>query len=121
MKQQRSNSDGTLICGSFLLKGQKTGRSLISWYNGSWGVNVTSKHHFSRGFDITTAFGDQIQMFALAFRVDRWQGAVVASTDETTHARFFAPDKLPLDLPALYRETLADLEHYEQTGQFILK
>ncbi len=47
MEQQRSNSDGALMCGSFLLKGQKTGRSLISWYNGS-----TSKHHFSKGFDI---------------------------------------------------------------------
>ena len=72
-------------------------------------------------FTFTTAFGDQIQLFALAFRVDRWQGAVVTSTDETTHARFFALDELPTDLPALYRETLADLEQYEQTGQFILK
>jgi len=45
----------------------------------------------------------------------------VTSTDETTHARFFAFDELPIDLPALYRETLVDLEHYEQTGQFILK
>jgi 8-oxo-dGTP pyrophosphatase MutT (NUDIX family) len=72
-------------------------------------------------FAFTTAFGDQIQMFALAFRVDRWQGSIVTSTDETTHARFFAFDELPIDLPALYRETLVDLEHYEQTGQFILK
>ncbi|HZU70795.1 MAG TPA: NUDIX domain-containing protein [Ktedonobacteraceae bacterium] len=72
-------------------------------------------------FAFTTAFGDQIQMFAVAFRVDRWQGTLVAATDETTHARFFAPDELPKDLPALYRETLADLECYEQTGQFILK
>jgi 8-oxo-dGTP pyrophosphatase MutT (NUDIX family) len=72
-------------------------------------------------FAFTTAFGDQIQMFALVFRVDRWQGTVVVSTDETTHARFFAPDQLPRELPAVYRETLADLERYEQTGQFILK
>jgi len=72
-------------------------------------------------FAFTTAFGDQIQMFAVAFRVDRWQGTLVASTDETTHVRFFTPDELPKDLPALYRETLADLECYEQTGQFILK
>ncbi len=72
-------------------------------------------------FAFHTSFGDQIQMFALAFRIDRWQGTVVTSTDETTHARFFAPDELPINLPTLYRETLADLEHYEQTGQFILK
>jgi|SRR5579883_410563 8-oxo-dGTP pyrophosphatase MutT (NUDIX family) len=72
-------------------------------------------------FAFVTAFGDQIQMFALAFRVDRWQGTVVTSTDETIHARFFAPDELPTELSALYRETLADLEQYELTGQFILK
>ncbi|HLJ32345.1 MAG TPA: hypothetical protein VKU38_01780, partial [Ktedonobacteraceae bacterium] len=59
--------------------------------------------------------------FALAFRVDRWQGTIVTSTDETTHAGFFTPDELPMELPALYSETLADLELYEQTGQFILK
>jgi 8-oxo-dGTP pyrophosphatase MutT (NUDIX family) len=72
-------------------------------------------------FAFTTAFGDHIQMFAVAFGVDRWKGTLVASTDETTHACFFAPNELPKNLPALYRETLADLEHYEQTGQFILK
>jgi ADP-ribose pyrophosphatase YjhB (NUDIX family) len=68
-----------------------------------------------------TASGDHIQMFAVVFRVDRWQGTLLASTDETTHVRFFAPDDLPADLPALYQETFADLERYEQTGQFILK
>ena len=68
-----------------------------------------------------TAFGDHIQLFSLVFRVDRWQGTVATSTDETTHARFFALDELPTDLPALYRETLVDLEQYEQTGHFILK
>lgn len=72
-------------------------------------------------FAFTTAFGDHIQMFALAFRVDRWQGIIAVSTEETTHARFFAPDDLPKNLPDLYRETLTDLERYEQTGQFILK
>lgn len=68
-----------------------------------------------------TASGDHIQMFAVAFRVDCWQGTLVPSTDETSQARFFAPDDFPLNLPALYRETLADLAHYEQTGQFTLK
>jgi ADP-ribose pyrophosphatase YjhB (NUDIX family) len=72
-------------------------------------------------FASITVSGDHIQMFAMGFRVDRWQGTIVASTDETTHARFCAPDDLPTNLPVLYRETLADLEHYEQTGQFILK
>src|SRR5712692_728684 len=72
-------------------------------------------------FAFTTAFGDHIQMFALVFRVDRWQGTIVTSTDETTHARFFALAELPMYLPAVYRETLADLERYEQTGQLILK
>ena len=72
-------------------------------------------------FAFTTAFGDHIQMFTMVFRVDRWQGTILTSTDETTHARFFAHDELPTDLHAVYRETLADLERYEQTRQFILK
>ena len=72
-------------------------------------------------FAHTAASGDQIQVFAVVFRVERWQGSIVTCTDETTHACFFAPDDLPMDMTALYRETLADLEHYEQTGQFVLK
>ncbi len=72
-------------------------------------------------FAFTTSYGDQIQMFAVAFRVDSWEGNIVTSTDETTHAGFFALDELPTDLSALYRETLEDLGRYERTGQFILK
>lgn len=60
-------------------------------------------------------------MVVLVFGVDHWQESPVPSTDETIHARFFALNELPLNLPALYCETLVDLERDESTGQFILK
>lgn len=72
-------------------------------------------------FSFITAYGDQIQMFAVVFRVDRWQGSLAMATDETTHARFFAADELPQNMSAVYQETLEDLARYEQTGQFVLK
>jgi hypothetical protein len=34
--------------------------------------------------------------------------------------RFFPLDNLP-EIPALYQETIADLEQYRQTNTFILK
>jgi ADP-ribose pyrophosphatase YjhB (NUDIX family) len=41
------------------------------------------------------ASGDHIQMFAVVFRVDRWQGSIALSTDEAAQIRFFALDELP--------------------------
>ena len=57
-------------------------------------------------------------MFALAFRVDRWDGELVQKTDETIGAEFFYADNLP-DLHEVYAETLEDLGNYN--GNFILK
>ncbi len=62
--------------------------------------------------------GDRVQMFALAFRVDRWDGELVQKTDETIGAEFFSTDNLP-DLHEVYAETLEDLRNYN--GNFILK
>ena len=62
--------------------------------------------------------GDRVQMFALAFRVDRWEGELIRKTDETIGAEFFYTDDLP-DLHEVYAETLEDLGHYN--GSFILK
>jgi 8-oxo-dGTP pyrophosphatase MutT (NUDIX family) len=66
-------------------------------------------------FSITTAYGDSYQIIAFVFRVDAWDSALAAETDETISARFF-----PLDaLPAMYHETLADLLRFD--GTVILK
>jgi ADP-ribose pyrophosphatase YjhB (NUDIX family) len=72
-------------------------------------------------FAHTSVSGDHIQMFAAVFRVNLWQGSLTLLTAETTQIRFFALDEAPQNMSAIYRETLADLEHYEQTGQFTLK
>ena len=62
--------------------------------------------------------GDKVQMFALAFRVDQWDGELIRNTDETIGAEFFAVENLP-DLHEVYVETLEDLKGYD--GGFILK
>jgi len=53
-------------------------------------------------------------MLSIVFRVDAWQGTLATSTDEATDARFFALDDLP-ELPALYQETLADVQRFYGT------
>ncbi len=70
-------------------------------------------------FAFTTVYGDHYQMFALVLRVDRWQGTLFSTTNETTDARFFALDALPDNLLPLYRETLEDLQRFN--GLLILK
>ncbi|HEY3558753.1 MAG TPA: NUDIX domain-containing protein [Kribbella sp.] len=66
----------------------------------------------------TNAFGGEHQMFSVVFRVDRWSGSLLAETDETRDARFFARDELP-PLRPVYQETLADLDAFD--GKLILK
>jgi 8-oxo-dGTP pyrophosphatase MutT (NUDIX family) len=69
-------------------------------------------------FAFTNAFGGEHQMFALAFRVDRWEGTLVTQTDETIDAQFFHPDDLPA-MPAHHQETIIDVQRYD--GHFIVK
>ena len=64
------------------------------------------------------AYGQSYQMFALAFRVDRWAGELVTETDETTDARFFPLDGLP-ELPPHQVETLEDLKRFD--GRLIVR
>ncbi|MFG1908152.1 NUDIX domain-containing protein [Kribbella sp. NPDC048928] len=66
----------------------------------------------------TNAYGGEHQMFAVVFRVDRWSGSLLAETDETRDARFFARDELP-PLRPVYQETLADLDAFD--GVLIVK
>ena len=70
-------------------------------------------------YDFTNSYGGQHQMLAFVFRVDSWSGQLLSTTDETVDARFFALDALPDNLPALYHETLADVQAFD--GQVIVK
>ncbi|MDP9315592.1 MAG: NUDIX domain-containing protein [Chloroflexota bacterium] len=69
-------------------------------------------------FAFTNAYGGQHQMLSIVFRVDQWRGTLTTTTNETSDARFFALNDLP-DIPALYRETLADLQLFD--GTLIIK
>jgi len=66
----------------------------------------------------TNFYGNTHQMFAVAFRVDRWSGELAHETDETTDARFFPLDALP-DLPRHQIETLEDMKIFD--GHLIVK
>ena len=68
---------------------------------------------------IVTAYGDAYHVFQVQFLVDEWSGELVAETDETVDARFFALDEVPVDLSDLYEEVLEDLRRWD--GSLILK
>lgn len=72
-------------------------------------------------YTFTNMYGDTYQLFITAFRVEHWSGDLVRVTEETTDARFFAPDELPDTLAPVVHETLADLSSFETTGQLMMK
>ncbi len=61
------------------------------------------------------------QLLTVAFRVDRWNGNLQTRTNETTDARFFAPDELRRlpDLMPMYLECIEDCLSF--VGKFIVK
>jgi ADP-ribose pyrophosphatase YjhB (NUDIX family) len=69
-------------------------------------------------YSVTYPNGDQVQIFAMVFIVDEWDGELVRETDETSDIGFFPLDKLP-DTHDIYIETLEDLKRFD--GQFIVK
>lgn len=84
------------------------GAELIAIYSGP-------RYHF------TNAYGGEHQMLSFVFLTTDRGGTLQSVTDETTDARFFAPDALPPDTYPVYRETLDDLVEYERTGRVVLK
>lgn len=68
----------------------------------------------------TNMFGDTYQLFVTAFRVDGWGGELLTTTDETTGARFYRIDELPVPLSSTVIETLDDLAEFERTGRFVM-
>ncbi len=69
-------------------------------------------------YSVTYPNGDQVQIFAMVFIVDEWEGELVRVTDETSDIGFFPLDKLP-DTHDIYIETLEDLKRFN--GKFIVK
>lgn len=64
------------------------------------------------------------QLFEFCFRVDEWTGTLLTETDESTDARFFSLDELPLETSDEFwrnhnRRVIEDLLSYN--GQLILK
>jgi ADP-ribose pyrophosphatase YjhB (NUDIX family) len=61
--------------------------------------------------------GDEVQCFAVAFIVSRWEGSPRPDGAEGTHVRFWPRDSLPENLVSIHAQTLADLERYQ--GRFL--
>lgn len=61
--------------------------------------------------------GDEVQCFAVAFIVSRWEGSPRPDGTEGTQVRFWPRTGLPDNLVPIHTETLADLERYQ--GRFL--
>lgn len=62
--------------------------------------------------------GDQVQCFAIAFIVKKWEGHPQADHMEGSEVRFFPLSQLPVSLVPIHRQTLIDYTNYK--GKFIL-
>jgi mutator protein MutT len=62
--------------------------------------------------------GDQVQCFAIAFIVKKWEGNPQADHVEGSEVNFFALSCLPENLFPVHRQTLIDYTRYK--GNFIL-
>lgn len=66
--------------------------------------------------------GDEIQPFSMAFLVDDWTGTPVADGDESLELRFFPLDGLPPteQIVRPHRTAFRDLQHFLETGEFVV-
>jgi len=62
--------------------------------------------------------GDQVQCFAVAFIVHKWEGSPRADGLEGSVVRFFSISELPESLVPVHRQTLEDYVRYD--GTFLL-
>ena len=62
--------------------------------------------------------GDQVQCFAVAFIVRKWEGSPQADGLEGSVVRFFSISDLPESLVPVHRQTLEDYVRYD--GTFLL-
>lgn len=63
--------------------------------------------------------GDKVQIFAVAFIVQKWEGQPRADGIEGSKVRFFAKSNLPENLVPIHRQTIKDSTGYD--GTFIWK
>lgn len=63
--------------------------------------------------------GDEIQCFAIAFVVRRWQGEPRADGIEGSDLQFFALSQLPDELVPIHQSTIEDYRSYH--GKFLLR
>lgn len=63
--------------------------------------------------------GDKVQIFAVAFIVQEWEGQPCADGIEGSKVRFFALPNLPDNLVPIHRQTIKDYAGYD--GTFIWK
>ena len=73
------------------------------------------------GYTFTNMWGHTYQHFVTGFRVDEWTGELQKVTDESLDAGFFDLADPPFEIPRTVRETVADLEVFERTGQLVMK
>ncbi len=62
--------------------------------------------------------GDEVQCFALAFIVKKWEGHPRADGLEGDEVRFFPASQIPDDLVPVHRQTVEDYSRYH--GKFLL-
>ncbi len=64
-------------------------------------------------FTVVYPNGDQVQVFAVAFLVTQWRGALTGGDEETLALRFFPLDALPENMLPAHRQTLLDFQQNE--------
>lgn len=102
--------------------GESVMDALIREVKEETGLNVETAKPFAiysdPKYSITYPNGDQTQIFAIVFLVDKWTGELIQENDESSACNFFPLEDLP-DTHEIYIETLNDLKSYD--GQFIVK
>jgi ADP-ribose pyrophosphatase YjhB (NUDIX family) len=62
--------------------------------------------------------GDQVQCFAIAFIVEKWEGTPRPDCEEGSEIRFFTLSQLPDNLVPIHRQTIVDYTRFK--GKFLL-
>lgn len=70
-------------------------------------------------YSVTYPNGDQVQTFTVAFRVEKWSGALRPDGDEVSSLAFFPTDALPRPLYPIHVETIDDARRRD--AGFIVK
>ena len=61
--------------------------------------------------------GDEVYNVEFAYCCRDWTGTLKCQEDEVEELRFFAPDKLPVELQKSFRRRLADWERYRRAAE----